>query len=99
MPTVDLFRNWFHILPINTDRNRVVISGRLGFLLFESLPDRARGWRDLFFFVDLHCLGLIDPICPPPEGWEPLDTLKSRMGVIPPFSMTSAGSLLKSRPI
>lgn len=83
--TVDLFLYWFHILPMNTDRNRVLIAGRAGFALFESLPDHVHGWRDLFLFVDLHCLGQIDPACPPPERWEPLDTLKIRTNY-PPFT-------------
>lgn len=87
-PTITLFRFLFHILPMNTDRNRVVIVGRPGFLLFEHLVDRAHSWQDIFFFMEFNHLGPIDPVCLPPEGWAPLDSLKSRTTIIPAFCMT-----------
>lgn len=83
-PTVNLFRFWFHILPMNTDWNHVVIAGRAGFLLFEHLADCAHSWRDLFFFVEFNHLDPIDPARPPLEGWASLDTLKSRATIVPP---------------
>lgn len=43
VPTVDLFCYWFHILPMSTDRNRVLIIARSGFVLFETLPDCTHG--------------------------------------------------------
>lgn len=58
---MSVFRFWYAIYPMNTDRRRVVIRDRAGFSLVNHLVDRAHNWRDFYFFVSYNHLGPIDP--------------------------------------